>query len=184
MAVKGALSVCGSGTLDMRADLGDDGRTEGHVRHKVAVHDVDLHPSATRPDAFREVAEAYVQPVGALANSVGACPAQLCEIGRQNGRCDDGRRRHGGGVVVRRLCGGRCKKYGVQRPIAKGRAGDGGDWWWISVYNSQRPVVLRARRLRPAQRGRSDPTKTASTTTPQPCVIFHANCQHHAASWH
>ena len=42
MTVKGPLSLCSRRTVDVGADLGHDGRAEGHVRHKVAVHDVDL----------------------------------------------------------------------------------------------------------------------------------------------
>ena len=42
MTIKCPLSVCGSRAVDVATDLGDNRCTECHVRHEVAVHDVDL----------------------------------------------------------------------------------------------------------------------------------------------
>lgn len=64
VTVKGALAVRRRGSVDVGADLGHDGRAECHVGHKVAVHDVD------------------VQPCCAVADRVGTCFAQGCEVRR------------------------------------------------------------------------------------------------------
>lgn len=40
-----------------------------------------------------------MKPIGTLVDGIGACSAQLCEVGGQNGGGDDGGRRHGGGSV-------------------------------------------------------------------------------------
>ena len=42
VAVEGAFSVGFSWPVDVRANLGDDGSSEGDVRHEMAVHDVDV----------------------------------------------------------------------------------------------------------------------------------------------
>ena len=42
VTIKGPFSVRSSRTVDMGADLGDDGSTKGHVGHEMAIHDVDL----------------------------------------------------------------------------------------------------------------------------------------------
>lgn len=42
VAVKGPPPVRACRTVDVRADLCDDGGAEGHVGHEMAVHDVDL----------------------------------------------------------------------------------------------------------------------------------------------
>lgn len=41
-----------------------------------------------------------MEPVGALADGVGACFAQFCEVGRENRGRDDGGGRHGGRLYV------------------------------------------------------------------------------------
>lgn len=55
---------------------------------------------------------AYVKPVGALADGVGACLAQFGEVCRENGRCDDGGGRHGGGSAVIHVGWGRLQRTG------------------------------------------------------------------------
>jgi len=42
----------------------------------------------------RKKEDIYLQPVGTLGDGGATCFAQLCEIGREDGRRDDGRRRH------------------------------------------------------------------------------------------
>jgi len=44
MAIKGAAAIRSFGLLNMLTNLGDHGRAKGQVRHKVAVHDVDMQP--------------------------------------------------------------------------------------------------------------------------------------------
>lgn len=80
MAVEGAARAGLEWAVDASADLRDDGTPDGHVRHEVAVHDVD------------------VEPVGALLHLLGAVMAQVGEVGAQDGGGDDGGRRHGGGI--------------------------------------------------------------------------------------
>jgi hypothetical protein len=77
VAVKGAPAAGLGGTVDTAADLGDDGAANGHVWHKMAVHDID------------------VEPVGALLNLLGAVMTQIGEVGAENGGSDDRGRCHG-----------------------------------------------------------------------------------------
>lgn len=62
MAIKRSFPECLFGSIDMTADLGHNGGAKGHVRDKVAVHDVDM------------------EPVCALRNGIGTCFAQCAEI--------------------------------------------------------------------------------------------------------
>ena len=54
VAVKCALAAWLSGSRDVGADLGYDGRAEGHVGHEVAVHDVDLMGCEVKQGRERE----------------------------------------------------------------------------------------------------------------------------------
>lgn len=98
MAVKGSPSIRAGGAVDVRTNFGDNRGAEGHVGHKMAVHDVDLgrvSGIASNCGSGRR----YVKPISALGHGVGACFAQLCEVGRQDRGRDDCGGRHGG-----RLC--------------------------------------------------------------------------------
>lgn len=50
VAVEGALSVSLSGLLDVWADLGDNGCSEGDVGDEVAVHDIHVQPVCSMAD--------------------------------------------------------------------------------------------------------------------------------------
>jgi hypothetical protein len=80
VTVKGTLSVGARGTLNVGADLGDNGGTKGHVGHEVAVHDVDLG-RVSGIVSCSSLQSPHVQPVGALGDGVRACLAQLREVG-------------------------------------------------------------------------------------------------------
>lgn len=76
MAVKGSPPLCRLGPLNVRSNLCDDGRAKGDIGHEMAVHDVDM------------------DPVRVGAYQAGALGAQLGKVGREDGRRDNGGRRH------------------------------------------------------------------------------------------
>jgi hypothetical protein len=86
VAIKGASAVGASGTVDVRADLGDDWGSKGHVGDEVAIHDVYLGRVSRllRLVGLTRQAESYVKPVSTLADGIRACSSQLCEVGRQD----------------------------------------------------------------------------------------------------
>jgi chloramphenicol 3-O-phosphotransferase len=59
VTVKCPLSVGGSRSVDVAADFRNDWGAKGHVRHKVAVHDVDLDTSAMSRAQFQSL-QAYM----------------------------------------------------------------------------------------------------------------------------
>lgn len=76
MAVKGTARAGLEWPVDAAADLRDNGAPDGHVGDEVTVHDVDM------------------EPVGALFHLLGAIMAEVCEVGAENRRGNDGGRRH------------------------------------------------------------------------------------------
>ena len=100
MAVEGALAICSSRTVDVGANLGDNGGAKGHVWHEMAVHDIHLETSVAMIAAERRK-EQYMKPVSSLCNGIRTCLAELSEVGRQYGGSDDSGRGHdGGGVAI------------------------------------------------------------------------------------
>lgn len=90
VAIKCSAAARLGGTVDATTNLGDHRATDGHVRHEVAVHDVDM------------------EPVGALLNLLGAVMAEIGEVGAENG-----------GSNNRRGCHGVIEMRGVQRDEGK-----------------------------------------------------------------
>lgn len=78
MAVEGTLRAGLEWPVDAATDLRDDGATNGHVGDEVAVHNVNM------------------EPVGALLHLRSAVMAEVGEVGAENGRGNDGGRRHDG----------------------------------------------------------------------------------------
>jgi hypothetical protein len=95
MAVESAFAIGASGSINVGTNLGNDGGTEGHVGHKVAVHDVDLGRVSgivSRNCSGR----LYVKPIGALGDGVCACSSQFRKVGGQNRGRNDGSGGHDG----------------------------------------------------------------------------------------
>lgn len=78
MAVECATSTRFERAVDTAADLRNDGTSDGHVWDEVAVHDVDM------------------EPVGTLLHLLCAVMAEICKVGAEDGRGDDGGRSHVG----------------------------------------------------------------------------------------
>jgi hypothetical protein len=76
VAVEGTLRAGLEWPVDAATDMRDDGATDGHVGNEVAVHDVNM------------------EPVGTLLHLRGAIMTEVGEVGAENGRGNDGRRRH------------------------------------------------------------------------------------------
>jgi hypothetical protein len=101
VAIESATTAGFRGTVDAAANLRYDGATDGHVWHKVTVHNVD------------------VQPVGALLHLLGAVMAQIGEVRAENRGGNDSWRGHdvcmyggeeSGGVIGEKLEGRRGYK--------------------------------------------------------------------------
>jgi hypothetical protein len=102
MAVECTFPIRAGGSVNVGTNLGDDRGAEGHVGHKVAVHDVDL--GRVSGIVSRScLGRLYVKPIGALGDGVDACPSQFRKVGGQNRGRDDGGGRHVGGVK-RQIC--------------------------------------------------------------------------------
>lgn len=52
MAIKGAAAIGSLGPFNVLTNLGDHGRTKGQVRHKMAIHDVDMQPIRAMLDSI------------------------------------------------------------------------------------------------------------------------------------
>lgn len=72
MAVECATSTRFERAVDTAADLRNDGASDGHVGDEVTIHDID------------------VEPVGALLHLLCAVMAEICEVGAEDRRGDDG----------------------------------------------------------------------------------------------
>lgn len=96
VAVKGTLRAGLEWPVDAAANLGDDGATDGHIGDEVAVHDVDM------------------EPVGALLHLLSAIMAEVCEVGAEDGRGNDGGRRHC-------ECLGSINREGEEEEVVGGR---------------------------------------------------------------
>lgn len=80
VAIESATAMRSGRTVDVGADLRDDWGAEGHVRNKMAVHDVYLE----RISVVLRVQKALktnMKPIGALIDGIRACFAQLCKVG-------------------------------------------------------------------------------------------------------
>lgn len=112
VAVKGASAMVLGGLVNVGADLCNDGRSEGDVRHEMAIptlaHELidilyppllettlELTLERTFSNAGRELLhDINMEPVGALVHCAGAFCAELGKVGRQNRGCNNGVGRH------------------------------------------------------------------------------------------